>query len=160
MSEWEIEPQLPAVRKPKPNTFVPALPEPKPLTYQAAQPHELMPLPTVQEVVTYTATPVERAKAFHITSVPVALVFAFTAFLVAVLVFGNPWLSAPALITLFVVFVVAWLIMLGLDALRSPEGAAILRELGIMRLLNKEQDFRHEYTRHANGMPPKRKGRK
>ena len=163
--DWggETATQLPAVRR-RPDNFVAPLP-PAGVSHnfanwQPAQPHELAPPPTVQEIVQYTATPVERAKAFHIASLPVAVAFGFTAFLVSVLAFGNPWLSAPSLITLFVVFVGAWIIMLGLDALRSPEGAVIVRELGTLHLIRREQDVRHDYIRFVTGMPQKQKGRK
>jgi hypothetical protein len=162
MDDWETdvaEAQLPAVRR-RDNFVAPIAKLDTLPAWMSAQPHELASPPTVQEIVQYTATPVERAKAFHITSLPVAVAFGFTAFLIAVLAFGNPWLSAPSLITAFVVFVVAWVVMLVVDGLRSPEGVVIVRELGTLHLIRREQDARHDYIRFVTGMPQKEKGRK
>lgn len=167
MAEWEVvaddEPQLPARRPPR-NNFVPAAPKPDAPAWMQPQPHELTPMPTVQQIVTVTTSARDRAEGFHIQTVPVAAAFGFVAFLAAVLLFGNPVISAVSLITLFGVFAVTWGLAFVWDGIRSPEFVAVMREFGILRLFNKEQDFRHDYIRHVSGMPPRKpvkgKGRK
>jgi hypothetical protein len=179
MSDWEVvtddEPQLPARKvtfeeqlkaglvKYEPRNVV----NPEPLrhpAWQPAQPHELAPLPTVQQVVTVTTSATDRARGFHIQTVPLAAAFGFVAFLAAVLLFGNPVISAVSVITLFGVFAATWGMAFIWDGIRSPEFVAVLREFGILRLFGKEQDFRHDYIRHMAGMPPRKpakgKGRK
>lgn len=163
MSEWEVmgKPQLPAVRS---NFVAPDPPRIDAPGYLQPQPHELIQVPSVQQIVTLNTTHVDRAKGFAITTSILATVVGVFAVILAVVMFREPLIFAVVLSYFFTAFVLTWVISFVWHQATSPDGTALFQIFGGFRLLKNEQKFRHERIRHKEGMPQpwerKRKGRK
>ena len=98
--------------------------------------------PPVQTVQTVTTSHEDRAKGFSITTIPLAAGVGFVAFLAAVGLAGVPWLSWSAVLILFGVFAVVWLIAYTWHTLASPDGATVLSILLGYRYVRHEQRAR------------------
>jgi hypothetical protein len=98
--------------------------------------------PPVQTVQTVTTSHEDRARGFTITSIPLALVVGFVAFLAAIGLAGIPWLSWSAVLILFGVFAGVWLIAYTWYTLASPDGATVLSILLSYRYVRHEQRAR------------------
>jgi hypothetical protein len=158
MDEWEEpqQPQLPAVR----SNFVAPLPKPvdAPAWLQPS-PQELMPQPSVTQVVEVRTSYVDRAKGFLIQTLSLSVVVGILAIIAAVALFGQPFLTFWTFVYFFTGFAAVWLVAYWYDKRTSPDGIAFFQQMTIRQLLYREQDFRQERIRHREGMPPK-KGRR
>jgi len=105
--------------------------------------HELQHAQPVQTVQRLDTSAVDRAKGFTIVSVPLALALGIVALLVGIVAFGMPWLSLPALLLLFGMFTLAWLLAWLWHQSASPDGVALWQVLLHYRLLRHEQRARH-----------------
>ena len=136
-----------ARRRPVPNYVAP---DPAPIVPRRvdvlppAQPHELQHAQPVQTVQRLDTSHVDRARGFTIASVPLAAALGLVAFLVAVALFGVPWLSGVALVVLFGVFGLVWLVAWLWYQSASPDGVALFQVLLGYRLLRHEQRARLE----------------
>ena len=153
MTEWETEAEntLPAVRKP--SNFVAPAPVAQAATWQDAKPHELQPAQSVTQVVTVATSHVDRAWGFFIVTLSLSIVVGIFAVVAALTLFSKPLIAAVVLSWFFSAFVAVWLLSAVIYYATSPDGIALLQVATGFRLIRKEQDFRHEYIRHANGMP-------
>ena len=106
--------------------------------------HELQHAQPVQTVQRLDTSAVDRAKGFTIVSVPLAAALGFVALLVGIVAFGVPWLSLPALLLLFGMFTLAWLVAWLWHQSASPDGVALWQVLLGYRLLRHEQRARLE----------------
>lgn len=163
MTEWEkeAEPQLPVVRQPGRN-FVAPLPPPVSSTFadwQPAQPHELTTQHSVAQIVNVSTSYTDRARGFAIQTGILSVVVGILAIVAAVALFKQPLLTFWILVWFFTGFAAVWIAAFFWDKATSPDGIALFQVFGGFRLIRREQDFRHEYTRHRAGMPAKR-GRK
>lgn len=98
--------------------------------------------PPVQTVQTVTTSHEDRARGFTLTTVPLAAVVGVVAALAAVGLAGVPWLSWSAVLILFGVFAVVWLIAYTWHTLASPDGATVLSILLSYRYVRHEQRAR------------------
>ncbi len=98
--------------------------------------------PPVTTVQTVTTSHEDRARGFSITTIPLAAGVGFVAFLAAVGLAGVPWLSWSALLVLFGVFAVVWLVAYTWHTLASPDGATVLSILLSYRYVRHEQRAR------------------
>lgn len=144
--EHDRQPAVAPRRQPGPQ-FVQA--SPAPITRRVeilppAQPHELQHAQPVQTVQRLDTSHVDRARGFTIASVPLAAALGLVAFLVAVALFGVPWLSGAALVVLFGVFGLVWLTAWLWYNAASPDGVALAQVMLGYRLLRHEQRARLE----------------
>jgi hypothetical protein len=155
MSEWETDAdealQLPAVRNAK--NFVAPLPVAPAATWQPAQPHELQQAHSVAQIVSVQTSHVDRARGFAIVTGSLSVVVGVFAVVAALTLFSKPLIAAVVLSWFFSGFVAVWLISAVIYYATSPDGIALLQVATGFRLIRKEQDFRHEYIRHVNGIP-------
>ena len=119
-----------------------------------AQPHELQHAQPVQTVQRLDTSHTDRARGFTIASVPLAAALGLVAFLVAVALFGVPWLSGAALVVLFGVFGLVWLVAWIWYQSASPDGVALFQVLLGYRLLRHEQKARLDRMKGAQDDRP------
>lgn len=157
MTEWETEAenvaQLPAVNRGK--NFVAPASQPvvsAPPVWAPTQPHELQAAHSVAQVVTVATSHVDRARGFAIVTASLSVVVGVFAVVAAVTLFSKPLVAAVVLSWFFSAFVGVWLVSAIIYYATSPDGIALLQVATGFRLIRREQDFRHEYIRHANGM--------
>lgn len=157
MTEWETEAenaQLPAVRQPRDN-FVAPLPPPVSANFagwQPAQPHELQQAHSVAQIVNVQTSHVDRARGFAIVTASLSVVVGVFAVVAALTLFSKPLIAAVVLSWFFSGFVAVWLVSAVIYYATSPDGIALFQVATGFRLIRREQDFRHEYIRHVNGM--------
>lgn len=159
MDDYDIDGeyrQLPTVRQPRRDTFV--APAPAPIVRQAPAhlqptPQELMVAPSVQQVVRMETTHVDRAKGFALRTLILSVVVGVLAVIVAVVMFKEPLIFAVVITYFFTAFAAIWLVAYLWDLATSPDGTALYQVFGGLRMLRREQDFRHERIRHIEGMP-------
>jgi hypothetical protein len=146
---WDDEDTGPAVA-PRRNTFVaPAAPLALRPRVEVLPPsaHELQaaqPVTTVQEL---TTSHQDRARAFNLVSIPLALTMGFVALLAAVGLAGVPLLSWAALLWLFTVFAFVWAVAWVVYVFVSPDGGTVLQIVLGYKLLAREQRERHARMR-------------
>jgi hypothetical protein len=157
MEPWEAKeaPQLPAVRPPRDN-FVAPLPPPVSSTFagwQPAQPHELQAQHSVAQVVSVATSHWDRAKGFALIALILSTAVGFLSVVAAVTLFNHPLLAAATLWWFFMAFVATLFASFVVYTVTSPDSVALFQLFGGIRLIRREQDFRHEYIRHVNGIP-------
>ena len=155
MNYWNDEDENtgPAVapRRPVPNYVAPDRAPIVPRRVEVLPPaaHEVQTAQPVQTVQRLDTSHVDRARGFTIASVPLAAALGLVAFLVAVALFGVPWLSGAALVVLFGVFGLVWLVAWIWYQSASPDGVALFQVLLGYRLLRHEQRARLERMKGA-----------
>ena len=84
----------------------------------------------------------DRAKGFHVATLPIALAFGGGSALVALLGFGVPLLSLPMLGVFWLAFLAWWLMGWFIHHLFSADGVALLHTLKGWQYLEREQRAR------------------
>lgn len=156
---WDDDHDLKPRRRLVQQNFVAPGPSPAPIVPRRvdilppAQPHELQHSQPVQTVQRLDTSHVDRARGFTIASVPLAAALGVVAFLVAVAMFGVPWLSGAALVVLFGTFAAVWLVAWLWYQAASPDGVSLFQVVLGYRLLRHEQRARLERMKEADRDP-------
>lgn len=95
-----------------------------------------------------TGTPLNRAAAFNVKTLPIAVVFGVAFWVIGGgLMARYPLLSLSAIAFLIAGFVLVWFAAWLIDALMSPSGIALLDALHFHRYVDREQEARLEQMR-------------
>lgn len=91
------------------------------------------------------STPVLRAQAFLLRTVPLYAAFALGAVLIGVLFFAVPFWSFWSFCIFWLSFVLAWLVAFKIDIDRSPEGISLYEARSKWDVIREEQRRRWEH---------------
>jgi len=122
------------------NTYVPALRAPAPQKHIYIEPADLAILPTAaMTTVEMRTTHSDRAKAFQIVSVPLALAVGAGSLIVGIVGWSVPLFSVAALAWLWSGFLLTWLAAWVIHNVVSTDGIALLHTLMGWQYLRREQ---------------------
>jgi hypothetical protein len=102
------------------------------------------PLSATQHIDMRTSA-VDRAKGFLIASLPLYAAFSFLVLLIAVVGFGIPLFSIPALLIAWLSFVAAWIVGYGYTLTVSAEGVSLFEAKSKWGIIKEEQRRRWEH---------------